>query len=106
MDVDLNRAYFSTVTAQRRGKAQVAVFLHTGQVWRDYRAYWSAIGSTISMTTDIFIYRAGIQAGAAADAVHTLPYLFTQQVSTSVVQQDHIHFFRTIHFIGGLRSEK
>ncbi|MNF13687.1 hypothetical protein D3C80_2156210 [compost metagenome] len=58
------------------------------------------------MSTDIFIYRAGIQAGAAADAVHTLPYLFTQQVGTSVVQQDHIHLFRAILFIGRLRSKK
>ena len=49
------------------------------------------------MAADIFINRTGIQTGAATDAIKTfLLFYIRKNVCPAIVEQDHIHFFRTI----------
>src|SRR5688572_33242122 len=52
------------------------------------------------MTANIFIYRAGIQAGSTTDAVEALSlFLISQDICTAIVEKDHIHFLWSICFI-------
>src|SRR5215217_4437945 len=66
---------------------------------RDHRTDGPAVSSAISMTADIFINRAGIQTRTAADTIKPFAdFRFYIQIGAAIVQQDHIHFFRSVCF--------
>src|SRR5688572_22380376 len=53
------------------------------------------------MATNIFIYRTSVEAGAAPDAIKAFPLLLIgENICSSIVQQNNIHLFRSVHFIG------
>src|SRR5689334_18038695 len=77
------------------------VFINASEMWGYHAANRAAVSSTVGMTANIFIYRAGIQAGAASDAIQGFPrFWISQQIGAAIIQQNYIHFFRPIRFAG------
>src|SRR6187549_2855932 len=75
-------------------------FIHALQVRGDNTADRATVGSAISMSTNILINGTGIQAGAASDTIQAFSLLWIlKNVGTAVIQQDHVHFFRSVSFI-------
>ena len=100
MQVNIHRAYLGTVAAEAAGIAHVYIFAIAAQEWRYHRANGAGIGSGVGVAPNVFIHRAGIEAGAAADTGKrfALGYL-AHKVGAAIVQQYHIHFFRAVFFI-------
>jgi hypothetical protein len=96
VDVDLERAYLGTIAAKAGGIAEMLELLHALDMRRDHGADGAAVRSAISMTANILVHRAGVETGAAANAVHAFAYFFTQKVCAAVVEQYHVHLVGSV----------
>ena len=91
VDVDLDRADIGAAAVERRSEGQVAVFPRVeGRV--DDQADRAGIGGAVAEAAAAPIDRAGVHAGAAADAFERGPELLhAQALGAAVVDQHDMH---------------
>src|SRR5499427_5374247 len=91
VDIDLDRADIAAAAVQCRSKRQVAVFaLVEGRI--DDQPDRAGIGSTVAEAAAAPVDRAGVHAGAAADAFERGPELLhTQTFGAAVIDEHDVH---------------
>src|SRR6185437_14859153 len=95
VQVYLDRAYFRTVTAQRRSIAEVFPFAQILEMGCDHRTDRPAVGGTVTVPADVLIDGACVETGAASDAIEAFSgFGIGEDIGTAVVEQDDDHFFR------------
>src|SRR5579862_8183326 len=100
MQIDLHRAGLGARAAQRRSVGEVLKFVEPAQMRREHTAYRPWIRCAVSVATDSAKYRAGIQAGATANAMQYVALLgVSKQFAAAVVEQHDVKFLRPIWFI-------
>ncbi len=105
MQIDLDRADFRAVSAERGCIAQVLPFLHFLQMGGNNGADRPAIGGAIAVAADIFIDGAGIETGAAAYTVEAFAGLgIGEYIRPAVVEQDEDHFIGAVRLTGLARA--
>src|SRR5690242_13931356 len=92
MDIDLYRANIAAAAVQRGGERQVAVFARVeGRV--DDKPDGTGISGAVAQAAAAAIDRAGVHAGAAADAFERGPeFLQPQPFRPAVIDEHEMHF--------------
>ena len=99
VQLNMDRAYRCASATQRTGITQVAKFFLSFEVWVQGGSDGATVRRIVGMSPDGLVDRADIQAGATADAVQgfALPGI-GQHIGATIIQQYHIHLFRSICF--------
>src|ERR1700730_2175502 len=91
VDVDLNGADVAAAAIQGRSEGQVAILPRVeGRIYDE--ADWAGISGPVAQAAAAAVDRAGVHAGAAADAFQRRPELLhAQSLGPAVVHQHHVH---------------
>src|SRR5579875_139332 len=103
-NIDFHRASGLASAAQRRCMRQMWIIDDAIIERRQNAADRPGVNAAISMAADATIHRAGVQTGAAADALQALAERRSQHTRAAVVEQYQVKLFRSIRLAAAARS--
>src|SRR5690606_4100351 len=96
-DVNPYRAHFGTLSAEGRSFAQMFEVRHSLGMRCNERSDGATVNRSIAVPTNVLINGTDIQTSSAPNTIQAFPLFGAcQQIGTPVVQEDHVHPFRSV----------